>query len=74
MSKCMEYDRLAALVDQILAEVAEKTTLALELFRSRKAAKFGRLDKELELLIGKKERAIGALRQHAKDHHCQRIV
>lgn len=30
-------------------------------------------DKELELLVGKKERAFGALRQHAMEHKCQQI-
>ena len=31
---------------------------------------FMHLDKELELAVGIKERAIGALRQHTKDHKC----
>jgi len=30
-----------------------------------------RLDKELELTVGLKERTIGALRQHTKEHRCQ---
>lgn len=71
MSRCPEYDRLASVVDQILKGLSEKTTLHLELFRSRQHGKFMRLDKELELLIGEKERAIGSLRQHALDHKCQ---
>jgi len=71
MSSCPEYERLAAAVDQILKDLAEKTTLHLELFRSKQHRKFMRLDKELELLVGEKERAIGSLRQHAKEHQCQ---
>jgi hypothetical protein len=70
LSNCREHDRLAAEVEQILNELAEKTTLLLELFRSKSPTAFARLDKELELLVGKKERAVGALRQHAKDHDC----
>jgi hypothetical protein len=30
-----------------------------------------RLDKELELLLGEKERRIGAMHQHAEEHKCQ---
>ena len=30
-----------------------------------------RLDKQLELTVGLKERSIGALRQHEKEHGCQ---
>ena len=30
-----------------------------------------RLDKELELTVGLKERTIGALSQHTKEHRCQ---
>ncbi len=71
MSNCPEYDLLAGAVDQILRDLSEKTSLHLELFRSKQHEKFSRLDKELELLIGEKERAIGALRQHSKDHKCQ---
>ncbi len=71
MSNCPEYDLLAGAVDQILRDLSEKTSLHLELFRSKQHEKFMRLDKELELLIGEKERAIGALRQHSKDHRCQ---
>jgi len=29
------------------------------------------VDKKLENLVGAKERAIGALRQHLKEHKCQ---
>ena len=29
-----------------------------------------RLDKELETSVGRKERIVGALRQHVKDHKC----
>jgi hypothetical protein len=71
VSRCPEYDRLASVVDQILKDISEKTTLHLELFRSKQHGKFMRLDKQLELLIGEKERAIGSLRQHALDHGCQ---
>jgi hypothetical protein len=71
LSNCPENDRLTSEVDRILKDLAEKTTVLLELFRSKKPDSFARLDKELELLVGEKERAVGALRQHAKEHHCK---
>jgi hypothetical protein len=74
LSTCTEYDRLASTIDQILKDLSQKTSLHLELFRSKQHEKFMRLDKELELLVGEKERAIGSLRQHAKDHGCQTAV
>ena len=70
MSNCPEHQRLTSEVEQTLKDLTEKTTLLLELFRSKKPNAFAQLDKELELLVGKKERAVGALRQHASDHKC----
>jgi len=32
-----------------------------------------RIDRELELTVGEKERAIGALRQHLTEHKCHGI-
>lgn len=71
VSNCSEYESLASAVEQILKDLSEKTSLHLELFRSKQHQRFMRLDKELELLVGEKERAIGSLRQHAKEHKCQ---
>ncbi len=71
---CNEYSSLAASVDGILQQIASKTALLLELFRSKQSEKFARMDKELELLVGEKERTVGALRQHAKEHKCQPTV
>jgi hypothetical protein len=31
---------------------------------------FMRFDKELELLLGEKERRVGAMQQHAAEHRC----
>jgi hypothetical protein len=42
---------------------------ARRLKRKRPQA-FARLDKELETTVGRKERIVGALRQHVKDHKC----
>jgi hypothetical protein len=71
MSRCPEYDRLSSQLDEILKKLVDTTTLQLEIFRSRKPGDFMRVDKELELLVGEKERRVGAMRQHAHEHKCQ---
>jgi len=70
--RCLEYERLEAEVDKSLKKLGELTTLQLEIFRSRNSDSFMRMDKDLELAVGEKERTIGcALRQHAKEHKCK---
>ena len=71
-SKCAEYDRLRMQLEAVLEKLRELTTLQLEVFRARNQPEFIRLDKELELTVGEKERSVGALRQHASDHACQK--
>ena len=72
MANCPEYTRLRSEVENVLANLAQVTTLLLDLFRSDQSEKYKHLDKELELTVGEKERAVGALRQHVKEHKCQR--
>jgi hypothetical protein len=71
MKRCPEYDRLSSQVEEMLQKLVDTVTLQLEIFRSKKPGEFMRVDKELELLVGEKERRIGALRQHAGEHKCQ---
>ena len=68
---CAEYDRLRSEVENVLGNLAQVTTLLLDLFRTGDSEKYLHLDKELELTVGEKERAVGALRQHIKEHKCQ---
>jgi len=70
MVRCPEYERLTAKVEDVLGNLAQVTTLLLELFRSRNLEGVQRLDKELELTVGEKERCLGALRQHITEHNC----
>jgi len=70
MSNCPEYDRLHAEVEGVLGNLAQVITTLLELFRSKDWNGVSRLDKELELTVGEKERSLGALRQHIKEHKC----
>ena len=71
MAKCPEYTRLRAEVENVLGNLAQVTTLLLDIFRKDESEQYKHLDKELELTVGEKERAVGALRQHIKEHKCQ---
>lgn len=71
MSACAEYDRLQSEVQNVLARLSRLTARQLQLFEAKDFPAVRRLDKELELSVGEKERSIGALREHMKEHHCQ---
>ena len=68
--KCPEYVRLRSEVENVLGNLAQVVTLQLELFRADDMSNWKGLDKELELTVGEKERRIGALRQHIREHKC----
>jgi hypothetical protein len=70
MTECQEFERIRAHVETVLSKLAQVSTLLLELFRANDLSGVHRLDKELELAVGEKERSIGALRQHVKEHNC----
>lgn len=63
MANCPEYIRLRSEVEGVLGNLAQVTMLLLELFRSDNSEKYKHLDKELELTVGAKERAVGCLYQ-----------
>lgn len=71
MDTCPEYTRLRSELENVLGNLAQVTMLLLELFRSDNSEKYKHLDKELELTVGQKERAVGALRQHVREHRCR---
>ena len=71
METCQEYARLTAYVENVLGNLAQLTTSLVDLFRGGDFPEVARLDKELELTVGEKERSIGALRQHMIEHKCQ---
>lgn len=69
--KCAEYERLQAEVASVLERLSELTRTQLKAFENNDMATFRRLDRELENIVGEKERTIGALRQHVSEHQCQ---
>jgi hypothetical protein len=67
-SECNECDRLRGEVQGTLSRIAELTTAQLNAFRSNDRANFMQFDRQLENAMGTKERVIGALRQHEREH------
>jgi hypothetical protein len=70
-SKCPRFDELRAGVDASLQHLIELTALLRQVFLAGDYKVFNRYDKELENAIGRKERSIGALRQHSMEHRCE---
>ncbi len=68
--QCQEYANLQQELQLTLQTLSDLTTAMLDAFRANDRSAFARLDKELELAVGRKERVVGALRQHIKDHKC----
>ena len=67
---CIEQQRLIAEVQQHLKRIAELTRATSEAVANRNENLTSELDRQTEQELGKKERALGALRQHRKDHGC----
>ena len=53
-----------------MRQIDETTARQVELFKTGAMGEFMRFDKELELLLGEKERRVGAMQQHAAEHRC----
>ncbi len=69
-NQCPEYRNLQHELQLILQSLSDLTQAMLDAFRADDRSAFARLDKELETSVGRKERVVGALRQHIKDHKC----
>ena len=68
--QCQEYANLQHELQLVLQTLSDLTKAMLDAFRANDRGAFSRLDKELETSVGRKERIVGALRQHVKDHKC----
>ena len=69
---CPQRCELQLQANTALQKLVDLTRAQLEAFKAHQHDEFMRLDKQLELSVGQKERLIGALRQHIKDHGCRR--
>jgi hypothetical protein len=66
--QCSECERLNSEVADALKTLCKLTTASLKAFQAKDQKTFSKLDKELELALGVKERIIGAQRQHKREH------
>lgn len=63
--RCAElFNQVAGVLDELIS----LTTAQSEAFKAGDMVRFARLDKELENTVGSKERCIGALREHRREH------
>jgi hypothetical protein len=69
-NKCAEYANLQHEVQLTLQTLSDLTRALLDAFHSCERDRFAQLDRELEVIVGRKERTMGALRQHVKEHKC----
>jgi hypothetical protein len=69
-TSCPRRIELAKDVESALEKLVRITRAAVDAFRKRDHSETERLDRELELALGEKERAVGASREHEKEHGC----
>ena len=67
---CAEEERLIAVVQGHLREISRLTRATSQALTNGNENFAAALDMQLELEFGKKERAMGALHQHRKEHGC----
>ena len=68
---CAEHEKLTKQAHDHLKKLHELVEQQLGAFDSGENERFLKIDKEVELALGEKERRIGALRQHDEEHGCQ---
>ena len=71
--QCETRDELLASARTILERIHEVSAQQIDIMDADGISHhFILRDKQLELLMGEKERAVGALRQHDEEHGCQK--
>lgn len=69
-SACPQREALQHDANTVLQKIIDLTRLQIDALSINDQARLLALDKQLEKKFGEKERAFGALRQHAKEHGC----
>ena len=67
---CLEQQRLIERVQAHLIRIAELSRATSDALANRNENMARAFDKEVETELGANERALGALRQHRKEHGC----
>jgi hypothetical protein len=65
---CERCAELFSNVAGVLDDLTSLTRAQSEAFKAGDMQRFTQLDKELENTVGRKERCIGALREHRREH------
>lgn len=68
--QCEDKLKLMDQAQEALASICELVTQQRQALRAGADNTVDALDKRLEHLMGEKERRLGALRQHEKEHGC----
>jgi hypothetical protein len=69
-SPCLQQQELIDKVQEHLMRISELTRATAEALRNGNENFAAELDKQVDLEFGRKERAMGALQQHRKEHGC----
>jgi hypothetical protein len=67
---CHDQQKLMADVQDHLMQISQLTRAVAEALANGDENFAAELDKQVDLEFGKKERAMGALHQHRKEHGC----
>lgn len=67
---CETQQKLAAEVQRYLSVLVDLAQAEREALRSRDDGLIMTIDRQIENAVGEKERAMGALRHHRREHGC----
>jgi hypothetical protein len=67
---CRLQQELMEDVQRHLIRISELTRAVAEALKNKNENVAAQIDKEVDLELGRKERAMGALHQHRKEHGC----
>jgi hypothetical protein len=67
---CRQQQELIAAVQEHLIKISQLTRSVAELLANKNENAAAELDSQVDVELGKKERAMGALHQHRKEHGC----
>ncbi len=68
--KCAKRDKLRNRAAHILGVLVKLGNEQIECLKRDDQKRLREVDKRLDLYYGKKERALGALREHTEEHGC----
>lgn len=70
-NRCGKHGELLKQAKEVLERIRDLTTKSVPCIVDGVNQRFLQMDREVELAMGEKERAVGALREHDEEHSCQ---